>query len=80
MNWRQGVRPLLALRNMAVHDVLFLHHRSEFFAEYARRFSSRYERDAVADPLLRNTYREALARHTPSASGTASRPTNGDME
>ncbi|MFC0602220.1 DUF6875 domain-containing protein [Streptomyces palmae] len=72
--------PLLVMRNMAVHDVLFLHHRGDFFAEYRRRFGSRYERRAVADPLFRNTYQDALARHASSASDTASRHTNGDPQ
>ncbi|MEI7031231.1 DUF6875 domain-containing protein [Streptomyces pratensis] len=72
--------PLLAMRNMAVHDVLFLHDDGDLFAEYHKRFGSRYERKAVADPLFRNTYEDALARHAPSASGTAYRQTNGDAE
>ncbi|MFS0696770.1 DUF6875 domain-containing protein [Streptomyces nitrosporeus] len=70
--------PVLALRNMAVHDVLFLHQDRAFFAEYRRLFGSRHERGVVADPLLRSTYRDALARHAPSPSSTESRPTNGE--
>ncbi|WEV28957.1 hypothetical protein OYE22_30050 [Streptomyces sp. 71268] len=76
----RGPVPLLALRNMAIHDVLFLHHHGEFFAEYRRRFGFRYERDTVADPLLRNTYREALARHAPNVSDGASHQTNGEAQ
>ncbi|MER5729833.1 DUF6875 domain-containing protein [Streptomyces sp. NPDC002138] len=48
--------PLLAMRNMALHDVLFLHNDSRLFAEYQHRFGGRYERGAVADPLLRSSY------------------------
>ena len=72
--------PLLAIRNMAVHDVLFLHHRGDFFDEYRRRFGSRYERRAVADTLFRETYQNAVSWHAPSASDTPHHQTNGEPE
>ncbi|WP_330328602.1 hypothetical protein OHS33_01840 [Streptomyces sp. NBC_00536] len=53
--------PLLAMRNMALHDVLFLHNDSRLFAEYQHRFGTRYERGAVADPLLRSSYEAGSA-------------------
>ncbi|MFI5983613.1 DUF6875 domain-containing protein [Streptomyces sp. NPDC051555] len=53
--------PLLAMRNMALHDVLFLHNDNRLFAEYQHRFGSRYERGAVADPLLRSSYEAGSA-------------------
>ncbi|MET3985331.1 DUF6875 domain-containing protein [Streptomyces sp. PvR034] len=55
--------PLLAMRNMALHDVLFLHNDSRLFAEYQHRFGGRYERGAVADPLLRSSYEAGSAVH-----------------
>ncbi|MFE6761725.1 DUF6875 domain-containing protein [Streptomyces sp. NPDC057689] len=72
--------PLLVIRNMAVHDVLFLHHRGDFFDEYRRRFGSRYERRAVADTLFRETYQNAVSWHAPSASDTPPHQTNGEPE
>ncbi|MDJ0383055.1 DUF6875 domain-containing protein [Streptomyces sp. G-G2] len=53
--------PLLAMRNMALHDVLFLHNDTRLFAEYQHRFGTRYERGAVADPLLRSSYEAGSA-------------------
>lgn len=53
---------MLALRNMAFHDILFLHSDREWFAEYARRFGRRYEWTASPDPLLASLYAEAAAR------------------
>ncbi|MFD7031175.1 DUF6875 domain-containing protein [Streptomyces sp. NPDC059917] len=55
--------PLLAMRNMALHDVLFLHNDNRLFAEYQHRFGNRYERGAVADPLLRSSYEAGSAVH-----------------
>ena len=55
--------PLLAMRNMAVHDVLFLHHDARLFAAYRTRFGARYERGTAVDPLLRACYEAGTARH-----------------
>ncbi|MGW0191374.1 DUF6875 domain-containing protein [Streptomyces sp. NPDC003362] len=51
--------PLLAMRRMALHDVLFLHRDPALFAEYRRRFGDRYARGAAVDPLFRQVYEEA---------------------
>jgi hypothetical protein len=51
--------PLLAMRRMALHDVLFLHRDPVLFAEYRRRFGDRYARGAAVDPLFRQVYEEA---------------------
>lgn len=53
--------PLLALRRMALHDVLFLHQDPELFEQYRLRFGARYERGAAVDPLFRQVY-EARTR------------------
>ena len=36
--------PLIAMRHMVVHDILFLRSRRNWFAHYHRRFGGRYER------------------------------------
>jgi heptaprenyl diphosphate synthase len=51
--------PLLAIRRMALHDVLFLHRDPALFAEYRRRFGDRYARGTAVDPLFRQVYEEA---------------------
>lgn len=53
--------PLLALRRMALHDVLFLHQDRRFFAAYRVRFGERYERGTVSDPAFRAAYRRGVA-------------------
>ncbi len=53
--------PLLAIRHMAVHDVLFLHKDRELFAEYRLRFGDRYERGVAVDPTFREVYDAAAA-------------------
>ncbi|MEZ0095767.1 DUF6875 domain-containing protein [Streptacidiphilus sp. EB129] len=58
----QSPVPLLALRHMALHDVLFLHNDREMFAEYRVRFGDRYERGAAVDPKFREVYDEAIAK------------------
>jgi hypothetical protein len=54
--------PMLALRYMAFHDILFLHGDARCFAAYQRRFGERYRRSASLDPLLVKTYAEACLR------------------
>lgn len=63
--FRVSVSPVAvyAVRWMAPHDVLFLHERPEWFTAYDRRFRDRYERDRIRDPLLRQVYADAVARH-----------------
>lgn len=62
----QAPYPLIAIRHMAVHDILFLNETSEWFDAYNRRFGSRFnEPTKVADyekPLLAK-YLEAKRRH-----------------
>ncbi|KJK35244.1 hypothetical protein UK15_32080 [Streptomyces variegatus] len=58
--------PLVAVRAMAVHDILFLGERADWFAQYHRRFGERYRsRPAGIGPLLTTLYRKALTLHGP---------------
>ncbi|MFI8191835.1 DUF6875 domain-containing protein [Streptomyces sp. NPDC085946] len=58
--------PLVAVRAMAVHDILFLGERADWFAQYHRRFGERYRsRPAGIGPLLTTLYHKALALHGP---------------
>ncbi|MTD53339.1 DUF6875 domain-containing protein [Amycolatopsis pithecellobii] len=52
--------PLVVVRRMALHDVLFLHERADWFATYASRFGRQLEhaRDS-ADPLFLRLYDSA---------------------
>lgn len=52
--------PMLAMRRMAFHDVLFLDSDPEWFAAYEERYGKRHERGSVADPLFAETF--AVAR------------------
>ncbi|MFF2142916.1 DUF6875 domain-containing protein [Kitasatospora sp. NPDC058190] len=59
--------PLVVVRSMAVHDILFLGERGDWFAEYHRRFGERFRRQAKGiDPLLMTHYHKALALHGPT--------------
>lgn len=54
--------PVVAIRQMAVHDVLFLKDRRDWFEEYARRFGSRYRADGRGlDPQFVETFARARA-------------------
>jgi heptaprenyl diphosphate synthase len=56
--------PMMAVRSMAIHDVLFLADRREWFEEYASRFGARYSNSAHGiDPLLTEMYERACATH-----------------
>ncbi|MFE7896721.1 DUF6875 domain-containing protein [Streptomyces sp. NPDC057424] len=58
--------PLVAVRAMAVHDILFLGERADWFAQYDRRFGERYRsRPAGIGPLLTTLYHKALTLHAP---------------
>lgn len=74
--------PLLAMRNMALHDVLFLHHDRELFAAYRHRFGDRYERGIGGDHLFRELYETATAQYAdsdrPIVPSTASRTMHGE--
>jgi hypothetical protein len=54
--------PLVAFRSMALHDVLFLWQRKEWFEEYLRRFGGRYQmgKDAI-DPRFVELFEKARA-------------------
>jgi heptaprenyl diphosphate synthase len=54
---------MLAIRHMAPHDILFLHHSGQWFKEYDLRFGSHFERGRIRDPLLLSLYREARDQH-----------------
>lgn len=54
--------PLLALRHMAYHDILFLHGRPEWFAAYRARFGGHYASRCHVDPLFADLYAEAACR------------------
>jgi hypothetical protein len=64
-DFRVSVAPvaMLAMRHMAPHDILFLHHSEQWFKEYDLRFGSHFERGRVRDPLLLSLYSEARNRH-----------------
>jgi hypothetical protein len=63
--FRVSVAPvaMLAIRHMAPHDILFLHHSEQWFKEYDLRFGSHYERGRIRDSLLLSLYGEARDRH-----------------
>jgi heptaprenyl diphosphate synthase len=62
----QAPVPMIALRHMAFHDVLFLHERPEWFEAYARRFGARYRVGLAADPsFVALFYRAARAHGLP---------------
>jgi heptaprenyl diphosphate synthase len=56
--------PLVAIRFMAVHDILFLGEQANWFAQYHRRFGARHRRQSNGiDPVLTTLYYKALAVH-----------------
>lgn len=64
--------PMLALRHMAVHDVLFLDGDSRSFATYDQRYGRRYDAGAVTDPLLQKHFARARARFRPDSAPATS--------
>jgi hypothetical protein len=46
---------------MAPHDVLFLHSRRDWFAEYHRRFAADYRTGKVNDPMMVRLFERAEA-------------------
>lgn len=55
--------PVLAVRPMAVHDVLFLSGRREWFMEYVARFGDRYRNGRPGlDPMFIQIFKESLAK------------------
>lgn len=59
----QAPVPMLALRHMAFHDVLFLHDRPGWFEAYARRFAHRYRVGLRADPMFTARFYAAARAH-----------------
>jgi uncharacterized protein DUF6875 len=56
--------PLIAIRLMAMHDVLFLANRREWFEEYVGRFGAKFRKSPRGiDPLLHKMYREACGEY-----------------
>ncbi|CAL9647608.1 hypothetical protein SUDANB176_06520 [Streptomyces sp. enrichment culture] len=55
--------PLVAIRPMAVHDILFLKDRKEWFAAYRQRFGGHYRSGRDAEPLFAELFRQARAEH-----------------
>nr|WP_229373225.1 hypothetical protein [Umezawaea beigongshangensis] len=54
--------PLLALRRIAFHDVLFLDADPTWFSHYAQRYGRRYTRGAVPEPLFAALFDDASRR------------------
>ncbi|MGC5033789.1 DUF6875 domain-containing protein [Micromonospora sp. DT229] len=54
--------PMVAIRNMAFHDIFFLTEKRAWFRRYSRRFGARYRRPERLDPLMVEHYRAAV-RH-----------------
>jgi hypothetical protein len=56
--------PLVAIRAMALHDILFLRDRADWFQEYRRHFGSHYTpgRKAI-EPLFVDLYQQAVAEY-----------------
>jgi hypothetical protein len=78
--------PLFAIRNMAVHDILFLHSDPVWFAHYEQRFGHRFATNAgVGDPYraLFHSHRSRLAENNrisqPVAPGKESLTTSPGM-
>jgi heptaprenyl diphosphate synthase len=57
--------PLVAIRSMALHDILFLHEGREWFGEYATRFGHRYVADRAVDPAFAGAYARASENFGP---------------
>jgi hypothetical protein len=55
--------PIVAIRSMAVHDVLFLRGHLEWFEEYVKRFGARYRNARGPDELFVELYEKACAEY-----------------
>jgi hypothetical protein len=55
----KGPVPCFVIRHMAPHDVLFLHDRPDWFAEYHRRFAGDFRAGKIHDPLLVRLFQQA---------------------
>lgn len=54
--------PLVAMRHMSIHDILFLNTRREWFMEYDKRFGNKYAECKVSSAAYRDAYQEARSR------------------
>jgi uncharacterized protein DUF6875 len=54
--------PMLALRHIAFHDVLFLNSDPGWFSHYAGRYGKRYAKGVVREPLFVELFTRACAR------------------
>jgi hypothetical protein len=54
--------PMLAVRHIAFHDVLFLDADPTWFSTYAQRYGRRYTRNAVPEPLFAALFADACRR------------------
>jgi hypothetical protein len=54
--------PVIAIRHMAIHDILFLGGNETWFKEYDARFGFRYERKTVSSELFVKAFYEARER------------------
>lgn len=54
--------PLVAMRYMSIHDILFLNTCKEWFMEYDKRFGNKYSANKVSSVTYREAYQEARAR------------------
>ncbi|MFF6785145.1 DUF6875 domain-containing protein [Streptomyces sp. NPDC012510] len=57
--------PLLAVRHMASHDILFLHERPHWFAAYRSRFHAHHAHGRIRDPLMLELFAAAERRRMP---------------
>jgi heptaprenyl diphosphate synthase len=55
--------PVLVIRHMAAHDVMFLGDRADWFHVYAAEFGHLYADSVPGDPFLLDCYRTALLKH-----------------
>lgn len=56
----RGPYPTIAVRNMAFHDILFLHDRPDWFEHYRKRYDRYYTAAAKIDPHFAELYAEAV--------------------
>ncbi|MGW0210927.1 DUF6875 domain-containing protein [Streptomyces sp. NPDC003233] len=55
--------PMLAIRHMASHDIMFLHERPEWVAAYTAAFGHLYDSATSVDPFLAECFDRALDKH-----------------
>ena len=51
--------PMLAIRNMSLHDIMFLGYEARIFLAYDKHFSHMYEKHSGISPLFRKLYSRA---------------------